>query len=337
MKIVVTGASRGAGRAMAERLAELGHQVRAMVRKPADVARLAQEWSGRPGLEPVRGDVTEPGSLVDVFAGMDGFVHAAAFVGDDPTGRESYRVNVEGTGHVVRAAAHGGARAGVCISSVAVYGRPDVPEVAETAPFARHEVPYERTKAAAETVALELGRLFGVRLAVLRPSVLWGAYDEQFVPRVLAALRRHAFTFVGDPRRPMNVCATEHLLQCALAALRTDAAAGEAFNVVDGALPCYRDAIALIAGEAGLPVPTRKISKPLAVGLGTALDALRSAGVPGIPPGLTRFTARVMATGCVYRTDKARRVLGYQPTLSFLEHGAPSIRDAISRGAGTVT
>jgi nucleoside-diphosphate-sugar epimerase len=317
---------------MAEKLAASGHDVAAMVRKPQDVQRLLAQWRDHKGLRPVLADVTDPASLEGVFHDVEAFIHAAAAVGENQgDDSEFYAVNVAGTGHVWRAAAKAGVRAGVLISSVAVYGRPDVPEVAESAPPARLEVAYERTKAAAESVALKLGALLQVHTSVLRPSLIWGPHDEQFIPRILRGLRSRSFVFVGDPDRPINVCSSAHLTQCAVSALHEKAANGEAFNVVDAMLPTWRQAVTLMAQEAHLPVPSRSLGRNAALNLGTALDVLRSLHVPGLPPALNRFTARVAGGTCVYRIDKAQRVLGYRPTEEFLRDAAPFIREAAAR------
>jgi nucleoside-diphosphate-sugar epimerase len=239
-----------------------------------------------------------------------------------------YDVNVGGTGNTWRAAHAAGVKHAVLISSVAVYGRPDVPEVDETAPIRPNDVAYEKTKAGGEDVALSVGRLLGLRTVILRPSLIWGPYDEQFVPRIQGALKSGRFAFVGDPSRTMNVCHSGHIVACAQAALERTDVNQEAFNVVDGELPSWRDAVALVAREAGLPVPTHVIPKPLALALGTALDAVRKLGIPVNIP-FTRFTAHVAGARCVYRVDKARRQLGFVPTHVFLRDGVPFIRAAL--------
>src|SRR5262245_22850765 len=104
MKVLVTGASRGAGRSLAEELAQQGHDVRAMVRRPDDVTRLGIVWQGQKDLAPVLADVTDRASLDAAVAGCDAVIHAAAAVGEDDGDHALFhRVNVEGTGNVWRA------------------------------------------------------------------------------------------------------------------------------------------------------------------------------------------------------------------------------------------
>ena len=100
---------------------------------------------------------------------------------------------------------------------------------------------------------------------------------------------------------------------------------------MDGALPSWRQAISLIASQSNLPVPTRSISRAAALNVGTAFDLLRALHLPGIPPALNRFTARVAGARCVYRIDRAQKMLGYRPTLDFLKDGLPFIHECRDR------
>jgi NAD(P)-dependent dehydrogenase (short-subunit alcohol dehydrogenase family) len=68
--VLVTGASRGIGRATALRLADAGYDVYAAIRQPADADSLIGE--GRPRLTPVTLDITD----ADQIAALDGVLPA---------------------------------------------------------------------------------------------------------------------------------------------------------------------------------------------------------------------------------------------------------------------
>lgn len=89
--ILVTGASTGIGRHLAERLAGLGHLVFATVRRPDDLESLARI----PGVAPVHLDVRDPGDVARVVrqveargCGLHGLVNNAGWAarGSSPPG-----------------------------------------------------------------------------------------------------------------------------------------------------------------------------------------------------------------------------------------------------------
>src|SRR3954449_13077040 len=88
-----------------------------IARRPFDPAR--EGWTK---MEYRQGDVREPTTLEDAFAGADVVVHLAFMItGNAP--RETIReINVDGTLTTFRAAAAAGARRFVYASSVAAYG-----------------------------------------------------------------------------------------------------------------------------------------------------------------------------------------------------------------------
>lgn len=114
--ILLAGASGNNGAAVLRVLGELGLKVRAMSRN-AEAARAASaghhEW--------VQGDVTDPGSLTKVLAGVEIVISAVATA--SPLGRNRpEKVDYEGTVNLARAARAAGARRFVIITS-SVSGR----------------------------------------------------------------------------------------------------------------------------------------------------------------------------------------------------------------------
>lgn len=78
MTVLVTGATGTVGRHLVRWLADRGHPVRALTRRPDRVDRAALGEQ----VEVVGGDLTDTATLKDAFAGVDA-VHLIAFGGDD--------------------------------------------------------------------------------------------------------------------------------------------------------------------------------------------------------------------------------------------------------------
>lgn len=177
--IAVTGAAAGAGRALAQRLAERTEvkRVIAIDEHRGDLAGVS--WHVL--------DVRDP-IIADRFAGVDAVVHLGLddHVGADHGGRSA--VNVRGTQTVLTAAAAAGVRRVVLCTSAMVYGaEPDNPvPLAEGAPL--------RATPNGSLVAdlLEIERLAeraprthpGLSVTVLRPATVVG-------PGIDSVLTRH--------------------------------------------------------------------------------------------------------------------------------------------------
>src|SRR4051812_40960154 len=71
--VLLTGGAGFLGRHLLRELLASGAQVRALSRRPETDAALAAL-----GAEPMRGDVTDAGSVLDAMAGVDAVFHAAA-------------------------------------------------------------------------------------------------------------------------------------------------------------------------------------------------------------------------------------------------------------------
>src|SRR4051812_24979278 len=151
MRALVTGATGKVGNAVARALAARGDDVRVLVRDPQRAAPLLPE-----GVEPVRGDVTEPASLAPAAEGCELVFNAMGlpeqWLADDAA---FDRVNARGTENVVRAAREAGVRRVVHTSTIDVFHaeagqRFDESRVADYP----KGTAYERSKQHAEELAL---------------------------------------------------------------------------------------------------------------------------------------------------------------------------------------
>jgi 2-alkyl-3-oxoalkanoate reductase len=333
MRLAVTGVTSGVGMRLAEIALEAGHEVRGLVRDPdrADARRLASL-----GVTLVHGDLDAHEALDALCEGVSVVVHTAAHVGDQGALDEFEHVNVTGTRNVFEAAAHARVRRFVHLSSVAVYGRPSEGRVTEDWPTKKIGRPYEDTKAEAERVAFRLGAIHDVEVVAVRPPIIYGPYDRNFLPRAMDALRARRFLLVDGGAAPLNVAWVDHVVDVILLAAEKPAAAGHAFNVmdeVDTLPPSVRAIAETIAREAGLPRPWLSLPQGAARKLARAVErGWEIAGAEGAPP-ITTFVVTQLTRHVVYDSAKAVRILGWSPKIRALDGIARFARAAAGRAA----
>jgi dihydroflavonol-4-reductase len=179
MKVFVTGATGFVGAHVARELARQGADLRLLVRASSNRANLE-------GLnaELVTGDLCDAESLRRGIAGCEFVFHVAAdyrLWTRDP--QQMYRVNVEGTRSILRAASVEGVRRVIYTSSVATMGFMNGHEADENSPVSLGDMigPYKRSKFMAEQVAIEATSA-GAEVVVVNPTTPVGERDIKPTP-----------------------------------------------------------------------------------------------------------------------------------------------------------
>jgi len=331
MRLAVTGITSGVGLRLAEMAISRGHALAGLVRDPArpDARRL-----GGLGVRLVHGDLDAGAALAELCRGADAVLHLAAHVGDQGTPEEFERVNVQGTRNVVEAAAASGVKRFVHLSSVAVYGRPAQGRVTEDWHTRTIGLPYEDTKTEAERLAFRRGALLGLQVTAVRPPVIYGPYDRNFMPRAIEAIRRRRFLLIDGGKAPFNVVWVDHVVDVLLLAAEHPAAVGQAFNVmdeVDSLPPSVRRVGEIIAGACGLPRPLLSVPAPAARVIARGVEhAWKAAGLAG-PAPITPFVVTLLTREVVYDSSKAVALLGWGPKIRAADGLARAAREAARR------
>jgi nucleoside-diphosphate-sugar epimerase len=269
MRIAITGATGFVGCRLAERIVLDGrHEAVGVVRRYSGpgLARLARL--------PVRlapADLRDERALRAAFDGCDAVVHCAYGTAGPP--EERYRVTVEGTAAVLRAATEAGTRKLVHLSSWVVHGPPASGTIDESTPLARPRENYDRMKVDAERVVWEHHRTTGFPVVVLRPPLIYGPHGRGFTVRILEQIRSGA-ALVDGGAGTANFLYVDNLADLILAVLETDAGDGRAFVAVDPAPATWRDVYEGYHGILPGAPPLASLSRP------EALRALRRAN-PG--------------------------------------------------------
>ena len=321
--VFVTGATGFVGGLVAARLLAEGRHVRALVRRPGDAARLspwgpagppepaAEPATEPPGrLEPVTGDLDDPDSLARAAEGAEVAYHVAglnALCLRDPA--PLYRVNVDGTRNLLRAAASAGLRRVVLTSSAATLGAhgkgPGEPADETAGPPERFTSHYARSKYEAEVLALGFD---GVEVVAVNPSSVQGPGRRTGTARLFLDFLNGKLPF--DVPAEFGLCFTD---DCAAGHLLAEAkgAPGQRY-VLNGATLTSRAALDLVAGLAGIEGRPRTLPPAVARGLAGLAEA--AAAVRGRQPRLCRETVRTLTQPHRYDGSRATRELGLRYT-----------------------
>ncbi len=210
MKFLVTGATGFVGGAVTRHLLQAGHSVRALVR-PESQNRIPS-GNAADRIEPITGDLENQSSLRTAVEGVDGVFHVAAVYSywhRNPS--QTYRVNVDGTERLFRAAKAASVPRVVLTSTVATLKWPGAGKIAdESAVASVDDLPghYKRSKLMAEQTALALSDT-GFEVVVTNPTAPFGPGDARPTPTgriVLEFLNRR---FPGYVNTAVNVADIE--------------------------------------------------------------------------------------------------------------------------------
>lgn len=180
MKVLVTGANGHIGANVVRQLLDEGHEVRAFVRKTADLR-------GIEGLdiELVYGDVMSLDTLIPAAQGCDRIIHlAAVYKTIASTAEEIVEPAVVGCKNIFEAAKQAEISRIVYTSSIASIGFSDSPEHMRNGDDWNDDAqnPYYVAKTQSEKVAQQLSRDYDIELIVLCPAIVLGAHDYRVTP-----------------------------------------------------------------------------------------------------------------------------------------------------------
>ena len=327
---LVTGATGLVGSHIVEQLRAARWNVRALVRQPV-VAAPPSGWDSHAWLrgqdvEPFPGDILDVDTFVQAAQGCDTIFHTAAAVTPSPIrGRpyDAYRVpNVEGTRNAIAAAARSGARL-LQLSSVAVYG-PQARYASSKATGVDETMPldplperayYARSKRESEELVMSAHAEGRIWATAVRPDVIFGPRDRQFVPRVARLLRMRVAPVIGGGTAVMAIVHAAHVANGAIRAATTEGAGGSVYNLANDFDVTWREFYRL-AGL-GLEHAVHAINVPLWIaqtGLGITKRIVRLVTAGGMNV-VTSASIDFMARDNPFSSERARRELGWSPQL----------------------
>jgi dihydroflavonol-4-reductase len=267
------------------------------------------------GARPVIGDLFEADVLAGGMRGCTVAFHVAgvnAMCQPDPS--EMFRVNVEGTRRVVRAAAAAAVPRVVLTSSAAALGEAAGTVGSESSPHrGSYLSSYEQSKHAGEEAAFEEAARHGVDLVAVNPSSVQGPGRTRGSAELLLRVLNSRFPVLVDATVSMvdvDDCTAGHL------AAAEHGAPGQRY-VLNGASITVRELIALFREVTGAAIHPITVPRGVASAMGRPVAAVFGRSSSTLCPEMVR----TLLHGHRYDGSRATRDLGleYTPLADTLE------------------
>jgi nucleoside-diphosphate-sugar epimerase len=284
--------------------------VTGLVKTDAEKARVAE--LGRAGVRIESGALQDPAYAKQVVAGRDTVIHLAAAQHESGV-PDSYfvDVNVNGTRTLLAASRDAGVRRFVYGSTIGVFGSAAEGTLDESSPPKPDNI-YGRTKLAAEQVVREESG--PVEACIVRISETYGPGDFRLL-KLFRAIDRGKFLMIGSGENRRQAMHVDDLVAALLLAATHEAAPGETFVLPGEEVLTTRQMVEVIGGVMGRKVSRLHLPMWPFVAAATAFEAVFKP--LGIDPPLHRRRLDFFRKSFVFSTDKARRVLGFQPRIAF--------------------
>ena len=281
-----------------------------MVKHDADHARVAELQ--RAGITVQTGPLQDPEFARQVVAGRDPVIHLAAAQHEASVPDAYFEdVNVGGTDSLLEASREAGVRRFVYGSTIGIYGSAAQGTLDEASPPKPDNV-YGRTKLAAERVVRE--KAGEIETCIVRISETYGPGDFRLL-KLFRAIDSGKFLMIGSGENRRQAMHVDDLVRALLIVAVHPAAVGETFVLPGEEVLTTRQMVDVIAAVLGRSVP--RVQLPMWPFL-TAAVLFEAVFKPlRIDPPLHRRRLDFFRKTFVFSTDKARRLLGFTPQVSF--------------------
>lgn len=266
----------------------------------------------------ISADILQPSSLSAAIQNADVIIHAAglAHIFNYPSTKEARfeEINVNGTRNVAYMAAGLGIKHFVLISSVSVYG--NVSHGMNETAICHPEGAYAESKLQAERCLIDICEKKDMNLTILRLATLYGEEDPGNVARLIRAIDRGHFMWVGCGENLKSLLHRDDAARACVAAIETSMSGINIFNV--SAAPIrMRDIVETIALALGRACPSLHIPAYFALNFAKVIKyaSLNRGRLSTIYATLQKWLA-----DDYYNSDKFCKTFNFQARVS-LEEG----------------
>ncbi len=311
-------------------------RVRCLVPKDQDISDLECQ---APEVEFVRGDLRSPHDCrLFCHQGREAIVLHTAGVIHPRRVADFYAINVDGTRHLLEAAADAGVRRVVAVSSNSVCGcNPHHDHLFDEESPLHPYMHYGRSKMLMETLLDKAQQRLDLETVIIRCPWFYGPNQPPRQALFFRMIRDGKVPLVGDGHNRRSMAYTDNLCQGILRAAWIDEAAGQRYWIADERPYAMTEIIdtveRLLLDEFGQRCARRRIRLPALV---SDLAYLADRCLQGV--GLYQQKIHVlseMSRTIACSVAKAERELGYVPTIDLEEGMRRSLHWAFAHGQMT--
>jgi nucleoside-diphosphate-sugar epimerase len=316
MRLLVTGGTGFIGSHLAEAGRRRGAEVVVLGLTDRPEERANVDALTRQGVEIVSGSITDAELCRRAARQATHVFHLAVAMREGGKQDEFFeRVNLDGTRHLLEAAADAGATRFVHCSTIGIFGHRAPGVTREDSPLAPGNV-YERTKVAAEGLVREVAAARGLPFVILRPADVYGPRDQRLL-KLFRGVQRGRFPLFGDGSGRRHMVYVDDVVEAFFKACERDEALGQAL-IVAGPRPCtLRELIGQVQEATG----SRRfgVRLPLAPMLAAAAVVEDVCQALRLDPPIYRRRMDFYRSDVEFDTSHARRALDWAPRIDLPE------------------
>jgi nucleoside-diphosphate-sugar epimerase len=316
MRLLVTGGTGFIGSHLAEEGRRRGADVVVLGLTGRPEEQTNAELLSQKGVEVISGSITDPELCRRAARGATHIFHLAVAMREGGKSDEFFEsINLDGTRHLLEAAAAQRVQRFVYCGTIGIYGHRAPGITSETSPLAPGNI-YERTKVSAERQVREFAENCGLPAVVLRPADVYGPRDQRLL-KLFKGVSRGRFPLFGAGRGRRHMVYVDDVVSAFFKACDRDEAVGEGLIVAGPNACTLRELIDEVTRATG----SRRygFQLPLAPMLALAAAVEDACAKLKIDPPIYRRRMDFFYSDSEFDTSRARRVLDWEPRVGLRE------------------
>jgi nucleoside-diphosphate-sugar epimerase len=311
MKVLITGGTGFIGSRLAIKCLEKGDYVRVFGQENNVSEKENRKLIEEKGAEVILGSMLDKKIMSDLAQDIDVVYHLAAAQHEANVPDQLFwDVNVTGTKTILEACANAGVKRFVHGSTIGVYGNLEgvIHENSECKP----DNIYGSTKLEGEKCVLSFKEKLPV--VIIRISETYGPGDRRLL-KLFKAIKKTFFFMIGNGKNLHHLIYVDDLIEGMFLAANNENSSEHIFLLVGKEPVTTNDMVNIISAELGIDTP--KFRAPLFIFLILATIMETIMRPLGIQPPLHRRRMDFFKKSFTFSTDKASKILGFLPKISF--------------------